>query len=715
MCINKKKEIKLIISDLTLAEALGYIKSRATADLINPQTLGLIDTARFNMTTWPMRSRALSNDESFSHDDAYEDAVDNARLEQNADALFDLWLTNICRSINDKIHYLFEKWKLEDIAVVAGIPEYPIYGDMQGKTELEARGDMYIDLVSKPIFSVEVNEELLRAIENGQENPGYQHGTNIYKIRFFKFVPDSNISNWEIAYATLTKPWNNTEENPYHLTMSTSNAWRIDYVRNEMVPQRMFKNNRKIHECPNCKGVVKYNTETVPGLLNSWGRRQRICVACVTTARFYDVEQKVFHLVPPANYERALSTDITFTRSQDYIRRNIDNQIPGWEFVQIAGFRPLELNTRRNEYGDQLTWYYWDFIDGAYQATKVSNDSLVLNHGVSSAAKLDAHNYLKDNLAIGMELEVNYRTAKYSDMSESIQDILQVMHENYPYGQRVAQSSQLALATYDSSLDTGTGMEFKFQPMTVKFLETLPDMFWTALNEGFRGQTLSANGIHMSIPAVAFDTGTILCFSQFFNRLVQDWRLGYQPRYVLGELLGRVNAGYAKWNIAGSSQNLPPVYDGEFDIECAKASYQTTFWSNRNGRSSLLNFGKNYRVEVRGFASANHREIIMKNYDFLTAVFQYARVQASLFDSTFDDEKNSFNEAIGSDENLMVMRLTNNPYTFFEWVMDESNVDKFPHLTTWINDANILTYLRKQGLTSPSSNIEQEYVSRLLA
>ena len=105
----------------------------------------------------------------------------------------------------------------------------------------------------------------------------------------------------------------------------------------------------------------------------------------------------------------------------------------------------------------------------------------------------------------------------------------------------------------------------------------------------------------------------------------------------------------------------------------------------------------------------------MKNYDFLTAVFQYARVQASLFDSTFDDEKNSFNDAIGSDENLMVMRLTNNPYTFFEWVMDESNVDKFPHLTTWINDANILTYLRKQGLTSPSSNIEQEYVSRLLA
>ena len=65
MCNNKKKEIKLIISDLTLAEALGYIKSRATADLINPQTLGLIDTARFNMTTWPMRSRALSNDSSF--------------------------------------------------------------------------------------------------------------------------------------------------------------------------------------------------------------------------------------------------------------------------------------------------------------------------------------------------------------------------------------------------------------------------------------------------------------------------------------------------------------------------------------------------------------------------------------------------------------------------------------------------------------------------
>lgn len=705
----------MIKSDLTLAQALDYIKSRAAADLINPDTLGLIDTARIQMTTWPMRSRTLRDDTSYDHDVEYETAVDNSRLEQNADALFDLWLTNISRSINDKIHQLFEAWKLESNAGVASIPEYPIFGDLQGKTVLEASGDMYIDLVSKPIFSVEVNEELLRAIENGDENPSYQHGRCVYKIRFFKYVSDSNISNWEVAYADLTRPWNNSEENPYHLTMSTSNAWRIDYTRGEMIPQRMFRNNRKIHECPNCLGIVKYNTETVPALINSWGRRQRICVACVITARFYDVEQKVFHLVPPANYEHALSSDITFTRSQDYIRRNIENQIPGWEFVQLAGFRPLELNTRRNEYGDQLTWYYWDYINGAYQATRVSNDSLLLKHRTQSSSKLAAHNYVKENLPIGMELEVNYRTAKYSDLNASIQDILQVMHENYPYGQRVAQSSQLALATYDSSLDSGTGMEFKFQPMTVKFLETLPDTFWTALNEGFRGQTLSANGIHMSIPAVAFESASILCFSQFFNRLVQDWRLGYQPRYVLGEILGRVNAGYAKWNIAGSSRPLPSVYDGDLDIECAKASYQTTFWSNRNGRSSLLNFGKNYRVEVRGFASANHKELIMKNYDFLTAVFQYARVQASLFDSTFDDEKNSFNDAIGSDENLMVMRLTNNPYTFFEWVMDERNVDKFPHLTTWINDANILTYLRKQGLTSPSSNIEQEYVSRLLA
>ena len=87
----------MIKSDLTLAQALDYIKSRAAADLINPDTLGLIDTARIQMTTWPMRSRTLRDDTSYDHDVEYETAVDNSRLEQNADALFDLWLTNISR------------------------------------------------------------------------------------------------------------------------------------------------------------------------------------------------------------------------------------------------------------------------------------------------------------------------------------------------------------------------------------------------------------------------------------------------------------------------------------------------------------------------------------------------------------------------------------------------------------------------------------------
>jgi len=458
--------------------------------------------------------------------------------------------------------------------------------------------------------------------------------------------------------------------------------------------------------CPYCDAVVKRHPETVPFMMPQIGinRKLRTCFDCV---EHFAIGYSLAHESFVGNNFGGLTAVAQTRESIDNIlngmnrqtRRNIERRPILLSFFDPSSGKLMEVRFIPDftyyEYRQDLDWHLYLLENGNYNIIKSSS----ANHGPSTTqADAVQKSFFLDRVAmpIGMELEIQYRNSDHYLHNKYIEQLLTPLHKKFPYERpTLGQRQQLAIGTRDSSIGS-TGIEFKFQVMSSLFLNDLPEEFFETLKNEWRGYHAKKCGIHLSTSKSALNNPESFVFLTYHNNHVRAYHNSSEDecRNIMGDVFQRVDVpNYAEWHEV--------KYEGGLDRndyatgrDFRYASYLNAVVRNRQSvsRGNFINFASadDNRLEIRAFASATLKDRILKNFEYVDAVYRFSRDLAQGLPDNLNDLRD-----INPDRLELLNTILSDEISFYFWLDNTGGFRAYPNLAAHLERHNIDRELSK--------------------
>jgi len=458
--------------------------------------------------------------------------------------------------------------------------------------------------------------------------------------------------------------------------------------------------------CPYCDAVVKRHPETVPFMMPQIGinRKLRTCFDCV---EHFAIGYSLAHESFVGNNFGGLTAVAQTRESIDNIlngmnrqtRRNIERRPILLSFFDPSSGKLMEVRFIPDftyyEYRQDLDWHLYLLENGNYNIIKSSS----ANHGpTTTQADAVQKSFFLDRVAmpIGMELEIQYRDSDYYLHNQYIEKLLTPLHKKFPYERpTLGQRQQLAIGTRDSSIGS-TGIEFKFQVMSSLFLNDLPEEFFETLKNEWRGYHAKKCGIHLSTSKSALNNPESFVFLTYHNNHVRAYHNSSEDecRNIMGDVFQRVDVpNYAEWHEV--------KYEGGLDRndyatgrDFRYASYLNAVVRNRQSvsRGNFINFASadDNRLEIRAFASATLKDRILKNFEYVDAVYRFSRDLAQGLPDNLNDLRD-----INPDRLELLNTILSDEISFYFWLDNTGGFRAYPNLAAHLERHNIDRELSK--------------------
>jgi len=458
--------------------------------------------------------------------------------------------------------------------------------------------------------------------------------------------------------------------------------------------------------CPYCDAVVKRHPETVPFMMPQIGinRKLRTCFDCV---EHFAIGYSLAHESFVGNNFGGLTAVAQTRESIDNIlngmnrqtRRNIERRPILLSFFDPSSGKLMEVRFIPDftyyEYRQDLDWHLYLLENGNYNIIKSSS----ANHGpTTTQADAVQKSFFLDRVAmpIGMELEIQYRNSDHYLHNKYIEQLLTPLHKKFPYERpTLGQRQQLAIGTRDSSIGS-TGIEFKFQVMSSLFLNDLPEEFFETLKNEWRGYHAKKCGIHLSTSKSALNNPESFVFLTYHNNHVRAYHNSSEDecRNIMGDVFQRVDVpNYAEWHEV--------KYEGGLDRndyatgrDFRYASYLNAVVRNRQSvsRGNFINFASadDNRLEIRAFASATLKDRILKNFEYVDAVYRFSRDLAQGLPDNLNDLRD-----INPDRLELLNTILSDEISFYFWLDNTGGFRAYPNLAAHLERHNIDRELSK--------------------
>jgi len=458
--------------------------------------------------------------------------------------------------------------------------------------------------------------------------------------------------------------------------------------------------------CPYCDAVVKRHPETVPFMMPQIGinRKLRTCFDCV---EHFAIGYSLAHESFVGNNFGGLTAVAQTRESIDNIlngmnrqtRRNIERRPILLSFFDPSSGKLMEVRFIPDftyyEYRQDLDWHLYLLENGNYNIIKSSS----ANHGpTTTQADAVQKSFFLDRVAmpIGMELEIQYRNSDHYLHNKYIEQLLTPLHKKFPYERpTLGQRQQLAIGTRDSSIGS-TGIEFKFQVMSSLFLNDLPEEFFETLKNEWRGYHAKKCGIHLSTSKSALNNPESFVFLTYHNNHVRAYHNSSEDecRNIMGDVFQRVDVpNYAEWHEV--------KYEGGLDRndyatgrDFRYASYLNAVVRNRQSvsRGNFINFASadDNRLEIRAFASATLKDRMLKNFEYVDAVYKFSRDLAQGLPDNLNDLRD-----INPDRLELLNTILSDEISFYFWLDNTGGFRAYPNLAAHLERHNIDRELSK--------------------
>lgn len=458
--------------------------------------------------------------------------------------------------------------------------------------------------------------------------------------------------------------------------------------------------------CPYCDAVVKRHPETVPFMMPQIGinRKLRACFDCV---EHFAVGYSLAHESFVGNIFGGL-TAVPQTREfienilngmNRQTRRNIERRPILLSFFDPSSGKLMEVRFIPDftyyEYRQDLDWHLYLLENGNYNIIKSSS----ANHGPTTthADAVQKSFFLdREALPIGMELEIQYRNSDYYLHNQYIEKLLIPLHKKFPYERpTLGQRQQLAIGTRDSSIGS-TGIEFKFQVMSSLFLNDLPEEFFETLKNDWRGYHAKKCGIHLSTSKSALNNPESFVFLTYHNNHVRAYHNSSEDecRNIMGDVFQRVDVpNYAEWHEVKYESGLDRN-DYATGRDYRYATYLNAVVRNRQSvsRGNFINFASadDDRLEIRAFASATLKDRILKNFEYVDAVYKFSRELAQGLPDNLNDLRD-----INPDRLELLNTILSDEIGFYFWLDRTGGFRAYPNLAAHLERHNIDRELSK--------------------
>jgi len=487
---------------------------------------------------------------------------------------------------------------------------------------------------------------------------------------------------------------------------------QVKYAKNikQLVPKSYHDGVATKTLCPVCDGVVGRHNETLPFYdPRRMNRVLRTCFDCVNHLSVgYSLKLKAFFSTIQNGYAKAsLSREKRIQLWESFtlqIQRNIKKNETLYDFFLGVEHQLYEVRFIPDiyfyDYSHELDWHLFLLEDDNYNIIKSSS----ANHGPTTTHE-DAvqKSFFRERPAMpmGMELEIQYRDDDHHKHQHYIENLIIPLHRKFPYERpTLGQRQQLAIGSRDSSIGY-TGVEFKFNIMSSPFVNDLPEEFWETLKTEWRGYHAKKCGIHISTSKSALNRPESFLMLTYHNNHVRKYHNLSEDLFthnIMGDVFQRVDVpDYAEWHEVKWERDLDRA-DFITARDFRYASYLKSVTSNRQSvsRGNFINFAnaENDRLEFRAFASATLKDRVLKNFEYIDAMYNYVR---HLADGLSDDL--SYLYDISRDDLDRLHTILDDELGFYFWLdktggfrhyknlaahLERHNIDK--HMSNYVGD-----------------------------
>ena len=484
---------------------------------------------------------------------------------------------------------------------------------------------------------------------------------------------------------------------------------QVKYSRTlgQLVPKSYYAGIATKALCPVCDTVVSRHNETLPFFSpeRRMSRKLRTCFGCLerfatgfSLAHECFIESTAGHGGLALVGQTPVQLENLWLGFSAQVRRNINRS----EFL-LKFFKPETQSIYEvrfvpdftfYDYNQELDWHLFMIENGAYNIVKSSNQ----NHGPTVTHADAVHKNFFGNrefLPIGMELEIQYRNEDSNLHSQYIENLITPLHKKFPYERPTfGQRQQLAIGSRDSSIGY-RGVEFKFQIMSSPFLADLPEEFFETLKTEWKGFHAKKCGIHLSTSKSALNRPESFVMLTYHNNHVRKYHNlneGELPHNIMGDVFQRVDVpSYAEWHEVKYPNGIVRE-DYATSRDFRYATYLNAVVRNRQtvDRGNFINFAnaENDRLEFRAFASATLKDRILKNFEYLDAMFMFAKHLSENMPDGLEDIRD-----IPEGELEFLHTILDDEIGFYFWLDMVGGFRKYPNLAAHLERHNIDRYL----------------------
>jgi len=230
--------------------------------------------------------------------------------------------------------------------------------------------------------------------------------------------------------------------------------------------------------------------------------------------------------------------------------------------------------------------------------------------------------------------------------------------------------------------------------MSSLFLNDLPEEFFETLKNEWRGYHAKKCGIHLSTSKSALNNPESFVFLTYHNNHVRAYHNSSEDecRNIMGDVFQRVDVpNYAEWHEVKYESGLDRN-DYATGRDFRYASYLNAVIRNRQSvsRGNFINFAsaENDRLEFRAFASATLKDRLLKNFEYVDAIYQFSRHLAQNLPDGLVDIRD-----IPADELELIHTILDNEIGFYFWLDKTGGFRAYPNLAAHLERHNIDKHL----------------------
>lgn len=253
-------------------------------------------------------------------------------------------------------------------------------------------------------------------------------------------------------------------------------------------------------------------------------------------------------------------------------------------------------------------------------------------HETSVSHAEDYRWHYRNGLFMGLELELVIRDERLlseSGYNEVIARTLHTFHND-------DMGKQLLYAKRDGSLPSGTGVEYITFPMTLEAYQAIPEMFWNLVESNYKAFGLDDVGIHIHFPWASMNLQHAYAMLSALNTLQIN------PHGLLLYIAQRTTGQWARWDLLQYRDTYNTV------AEVAKNRTRAD-----NDKYKGINMQHDHTIELRYFKSNAKSNRILKNLEFLDALYEMTKadVDGQEWDSDRDVPSNSLIDIVAAYSN----------------------------------------------------------------